>query len=515
MSRNVSTRVLVVPARPARTAAPRIPARRFQPKRKSVVGRIARWFVVLGVVGAVAASFFVQAADGRTYADRYTIPASKWAYHWVKDRIAPPEEEVEAPAKPAGPSELDRKFDAAVAQRVKAEAAQPPETADDAVAFLEKELEAAGRRIEVVQEVGVAASHPAPRKTQVSIVKAVDELVAQAAAQKKISSALAKQKSAADVKAALAAVPPPPPPPAPAPQSPPVVFHDLRKLQAWPAQPVGAWVRWKKTAGETVTQEDHVLATLTDEAAVVRIEEVPGHQATAERVFVFGPGQARVLREESLKVGDAEIGCRVVQSGSTLRWIPKEGPGADRVALRVQTGDQTVDVTELTEEEIPVRGAAKKCLKYTAGAVTVWGHDDVPGFAVRMKTGADIAEAVEWSADPAARVAVPKPATADERFEKILLGEAGRLKGEGWVLLREVIEAMKSPPGEQEQLRKLYLDVETATAFLTRSREVFLMAKEKAADPAAIDDTLWILGRALEIAARHSESIKSLRKQGP
>ena len=60
-------------------------------------------------------------------------------------------------------------------------------------------------------------------------------------------------------------------------------------------------------AGETVSHEDHVLATLTDEAAVVRIEAVPGNQAIAERVFVFGADKARVLREESLKVGDAEI----------------------------------------------------------------------------------------------------------------------------------------------------------------------------------------------------------------
>ena len=92
-----------------------------------------------------------------------------------------------------------------------------------------------------------------------------------------------------------------------------------------------------------------------------------------------------------LKVGEAEIPCRVVQSGSTLRWIPKEGPGADRVALKVQAGDQTSVVTELNEEEIPVKGEAKKCLKVTVGDVTVWGHDDVPGFAVRVKTGNEIA----------------------------------------------------------------------------------------------------------------------------
>src|SRR5436190_5294583 len=509
MNRNVSTRVLTVPARPARPAPLRSAGPRFQPKKKSALGRIFRWLIVLSVIGAVVASFFVKASEDNTYADLYTIPASRWAYHWVKDKISGPEPEAETPKKDAAPSEFDTKFDAAVAERGKAEGAKAPEAADDAVAFLEKELDASGRRIDVVCEIGVAASKPAPRKTRVGTSQALEELAAQAAAQKKIAAALAKRKSEVDVKAALAAVPPPPPPPAPAPPPPPaVVFHDLKKLHAWPAQPVGTWVRWKKTAGETVSHEDHVLATLTDEAAVVRIEAVPGNQPTAERVFVFGADKARVLREETLKVGDAEISCRVVQSGSTLRWIPKEGPGADRVALKVQAGEQTSVVTELSEEEIPVKGEAKKCLKVTVGDLTVWGHDAVPGFAVRVKTGNETAEAIDWGADPTARLATAKPAKTDERIQKLLVSEAERLKGEGWVLLRKVVAGMKAPPAEPEALKDLFLDLESATALLTKSKEVFLLAKENASEPTSIDETVSMIGRVLEIADRHSESIK-------
>jgi hypothetical protein len=511
MNRNVSTRVLTAPARPARPTALRS-APRFQPKKKSIVGRILRWTVFLSIIGAVVASFFVKASDDKTYADLYTIPASQWAYHFVKDKISPPEEEAETPKKDAAPSELDKQFDEAVAQREKAEAAKPPEAAGEAVAFLEKELEASGRRIDAVREVGIAASKTAPRKTKVGTAAAVEELAAQAAAQKKIASALAKRKSEQDVKAALAAVPPPPPPPPPPPAAPPVVTYDLKKVQAWPAQAAGSWVRWKKTVGETVSFEDHVLAALTDEAAVVRIETLPAKQAAGERVFVFGADKARVVREETLKVGDAEIPCRVVQSGSTLRWIPKEGPGADRVALKIQVGEQTSVVTELSEEEVSVKGEAKKCLKSTIGDVTVWGHDDVPGFAVRVKTGNETAEAIDWGADPASRPALAKPAAAVERSEKPSLAEAERLKVQGWVMLRNVIVAMKDPPSESESLKSLFLDVETATALLTKSRESFLLAKEKAPDPAWIDETVSILGRVLEIADRYSESIKSRMK---
>ena len=506
MNRSVSTQVLTA-SRPARPTGRRNTAPRFQPKKKSIVGRLSRWLVFLSIIGAVVATFFVKAPDGNTYADLYTIPASKGAYHWVKDKISPPEEEVETPKKEAAPSELDTKFEEAVAQREKAEGAKPPEAANEAVAFLEKELDESGRRIDVVREVGVAASKSAPLKTRVGAAQAVEELAAQAAAQRRIAAALAKRKGEQDVKAALAAVPPPqvpaPPPPPPA-----VVFHDLKKLHAWPAQPVGTWVRWKKTTGKTVSHEDHVLAALTDEAAVVRIEAVPGNQATAERVFVFGADKARVLREESLKVGDADILCSVVQSGSTLRWIPKEGLGADRVALKVQVGDQTSVVIELGEEEVPVKGEVKKCLKYRVGDVTVWGHNDVPGFAVRVATGAETAEVIDWGTDPAARPATKKPAAAEEPSEKTLLAEAEGLKVHGWVLLEEVIEAMKTPPSDPATLKTLFLNLESASALLTKSREVFLLAKEKTSDPASIDETVSILSRILEIAARHTESVK-------
>jgi hypothetical protein len=93
-----------------------------------------------------------------------------------------------------------------------------------------------------------------------------------------------------------------------------------------------------------------------------------------------------------------------------------------------------------------------------------------------------------------------------------LLAEAERLRLHGWVLLREVMEAMKTPPEEPEKLKTLFLDLESASALLTRSREIYLSAKEKASDPASIDETVSILGRILDIAARQSVSIKSRLK---
>lgn len=512
MNRNVATRTVSAPPRPARVTALR--SARPQPRRKGVLGRIVRWLVVLGLLGAIIASFFVQADPDHTYADLHTLPA----YRWAKDKIFPPETEsgtAKKDAVPAGPSELDTRFEQAAADRAKAEGAKTPEAADEAVAFLEKELDAAGRRIDAVREVGLEASKPAPRKTRIGTAQAVEELAAQARTQKEIAAGLVKHKSSQAAKAAVAAVPLPPPPP------PPVVPYDLRKLHAWPSRPAGTWVRWKKTLGETESYEDHVLATLTDEAAVVRIEEVPGNLATGERLFLFGADRARVVREESLKVGDAELPCRVVQSGSTLRWIPKEGPGADRVAVKVQAGDQTIVVTELGEEEVPVKGETKKCLKVTTGESTVWSHDDVPGFAVRVKTGSETAEAIEWGADPTLRPATRKKAppvpvaevltTVKERPVKRLVADAEQLTNEGASLLREVMEAMKDPPSESERLQALLTKTGVATTLLGDAWERFLWAKEKALDP-SIDEKLSKLSRALEIAAEYSVSIKSRLK---
>jgi len=271
-----------------------------------------------------------------------------------------------------------------------------------------------------------------------------------------------------------------------------------------------------------VSYEASVLAVLTDEAAVVRIEEVPGPNVIEERVFVFGADKARVVREEAVKVGDAEIPCRVVQSGSTLRWIPKEGPAADRVALKVQAGDQTIVVTELSEEEVPVNGEAKKCLKVTVGGKTVWGHDAVPGFAVRVKTGNEIAEAVKWGGDLASRPARAKEAPpvllaeilapSEKRPVNGLLAEADQLSNEGATMLREVMEVMKDPPVETERLQMLLSKTELASSLLGRAWERFVLAKEKASDSAPINEKVTKLGRAIEIAAEVQGSIKSRLK---
>jgi hypothetical protein len=443
MNRNQPTRPAAVPrpaapppppapaARPANRATARrgTAAARYQPRRKSIIGRIVFWLIFLGIPGLVVASFFVKSADGRTYADLYTKPA----YRWAKAKVFPPEEASEKKeAAPAAPSELDTRFDEAVAARQKAEAA----VAEADAASLEKELEAAGTRIESLREIGAEAAKPAPRKTKVGTAKVVEELALQAKLQGAVSAALVKRASERDVKAALAAIPPPPPPP------PPVVPYDLKKLHAWPAHPAGTWVRLKKTEGDKVTYEDLVLATLTDEVAVVRAETVPGGQATGERAYVFG--SARVLREEPVKVGEAEIPCRVVQSGSTLRWIPKEGPWADRVALKVQVGDAPIVITELGEEEVPVKGETKKCLKYAVGDVTVWNHPDVPGFAARLKTPTGTAEAIDWGADLAARPAPPappKPVAAAPKLDPSRPHPWGSFKPGAWARRKTVFDS--------------------------------------------------------------------------
>jgi hypothetical protein len=142
--------------------------------------------------------------------------------------------------------------------------------------------------------------------------------------------------------------------------------------------------------------------------------------------------------------------------------------------------------------------------------VTVWGHDDIPGFVVRVKKGDELAEATAWGADPAARPATRNP--AEEFIQKLLLSEADRLKGEGAVMLREVTEAMKDSSESPEALKPLFLKLETVTALLTKSREVFLLAKEKASDPESVDEIVSILSRVLDIAARHGELIKSRLK---
>jgi hypothetical protein len=129
-----------------------------------------------------------------------------------------------------------------------------------------------------------------------------------------------------------------------------------------------------------------------------------------------------------------------------------------------------------------------------------------------VKAGNETAEATDWGADPAARPAMAKKPAVDEHPEKAVLAEAERLKVEGWVLLQEVLIAMKERPDAPETLKQLYLQLESATALLSKSRDTFLSVKLKVSDPASIDETVAIIGRVLDIAARHTESIKSRLK---
>jgi hypothetical protein len=93
-------------------------------------------------------------------------------------------------------------------------------------------------------------------------------------------------------------------------------------------------------------------------------------------------GKGKILREESVKIGDADLACSVVGDSGTTLWIPKSGPLADRWAVKQSAGDP---VTAIGEEEIDVKGEKKKCARFERAGATIWGHPDVPGFVVRVQ----------------------------------------------------------------------------------------------------------------------------------
>ena len=376
--------------------------------RKGGAGRIIRWAILLLIAGGVAASFFVKTSDGRTYADAYLKPAWKS----IKSQISPPAEESEA-AKPAEKSELDKRFEAALEARGKFEVwlkSAAREGAAETAAEIEKRLLALNQEFESVS-FDVSAEYKKPRaqrKTALDAPAVGEENAAFARIFKETALALSRLREALAVKAAEKPVEPP------RPVEVPVVSYDLRKFHAaWTAHPRGTWVRWKVSSGGSVSWEDHVLATITDEAAVVRVQGFAGGKLSEPVDRVFAYGGARTLREEPLKVGDAEIPCRVVESGAVTRWIPREGRAADRLALKTAVAGQETVVTRIGEEEVPVKGEARKCLVYETGSAKLWAHEDVPGLLVRIEEGGTLREISDWGTDPAARPEFPKPPKAE------------------------------------------------------------------------------------------------------
>lgn len=201
--------------------------------------------------------------------------------------------------------------------------------------------------------------------------------------------------------------PPKPPPPPP---------FDPRPFHPWAGAKAETWVRAKITVGENITYQDFIVKEANDDGLVLAGKMFAAGTASdvPDREVRFSPGEGKILREEPVKVGDAEVPCRVVQVGAATLWLAKDGRAANRIALKKVEGEKETVATLFGEDALKVKDQDLACLVYEIGGARFWVHESVPGYQVKMQTSQVLWEVVAWGAELAARPEFPKAAAPKE-----------------------------------------------------------------------------------------------------
>lgn len=198
----------------------------------------------------------------------------------------------------------------------------------------------------------------------------------------------------------------PKPKPAPAPAA-----FDARVLHPWVNAKPEAWVRVKITAGGAVTYHDMIVKSVTAETVVFADKLFAAGTASdrPEQEERFAPVEAGVVAEmEPVKVGDAEVSCRVIQLGPVKRWVAREGRAANRLTLKAEQGGKETVAGLLGEEPLKLKDQDELCLVYEFGGIKTWLLEKVPGLKVRMESPQLTWEVVDWGTEIASRPEFPK-----------------------------------------------------------------------------------------------------------
>ncbi len=372
-------------ARPA--PAPQRPNTQRQPRPivKSGAGFFTKaflWLLLLSLGAIVGGAYLLKGEDGQPLAKTFIHLAR------VKFKLDPPKPPAPPPPKLAD----DAKFKEIVAARDSARAfldgASSPagDLVPDVAVELEKRLDVLARNTEELAGLSAKFSGTGP------------EIASHAKLQRDVASALGTIKVALEKIAAARTAE------AARKALPVVVEYDLAKLNPWAGRAADTWVRWKKTAGKTVTYEDDVLQSIGDAGAVVSVTGFAGDAPYRLPDREFAGGKGKVLREETIKIGDADVACSVVDIKGLPHWVAKG----------IVVKDPNGAASALAEEEVSVKGETKKCVKVERNGLTFWGHPDVPGFLARVQGEGIVSEIVDWGtgARPEFPRAAKEPETA-------------------------------------------------------------------------------------------------------
>lgn len=364
-------------------------------------------------------------------------------------------------------------------------------------------------------------------------------------------------------------------PSAEAPPRKPPAYHP-RAFHSWARAPAGTWVRYRVSMADgTVFYEDRIVKEVREASVVFSGQRASGGQVTdePEREEKFLPGEYKELGEETLRVGDLEIPCLVIQVGEEKRWVARSGRWANRVVLKTEKGGVESVVTGLREEVLPFKDRQYNCIAFQIGEVRFWAHEDVPGFVFRLQNDSMTREVVDFGGSLEARPPFPAPSPkAEEKPEAVpaepskegpkpppsmeepgkgapqpqapreepkpeppreepkseppreeskkepapsddpALAEANRLVNEAGMLFRRVSEGMKDLPEDPETLRTLLRNQEEVQSLYLRAREIYVAARSKAPPEAGLEERIEKIDLILSLLQKYGEAIKSKLK---
>lgn len=139
----------------------------------------------------------------------------------------------------------------------------------------------------------------------------------------------------------------------------------IRILDPWTDSEIGAWFRYKTTAGDEVRFEDLGLKAKQESGNVLLTQQ--GTSAATENVVA--PRKISVVGTDSLKVSGRTLACEIQspldENGkpdtSVRHWVLKEGRGAGAI-LKMDSKEATLSPTKVWDHTLKIKGREFECL---------------------------------------------------------------------------------------------------------------------------------------------------------
>jgi hypothetical protein len=254
-----------------------------------------------------------------------------------------------------------------------------------------------------------------------------------------------------------------------------------------------------------------------------------GLPAAFDRKSPFAPAGTKIAGEETLRIGESEFACAIVEAGGAKTWVLK---GPVPALLRFESPHSTRHAVAVAERAMRIGASEVKCLRVVLTGKTddqevqeeVLYSAEVPGIEAARETltktpvgESRVSSSVTEFGDDASRKSAigfvrEDPARLEERRARKALESGERDVVEASGLFRELADASRQLPADPAALKALLGKAEQAGLLFKSARESYVSARAGAPDPLAVEDRLSKIEKAEALLARDREAIQAKLK---